>query len=56
MSLATHEPKAKPHSEVLEEKIDRLNKQNAIDEWGLPSRPSIHKGYMEQKYIDLKVR
>jgi len=54
MSLAQNEPKAREHSEIVEEKIDRITKYNARDEWDLPSRASIHKGYMEQKYINQK--
>ena len=51
LSLTQHEPPPREHSDIMEEKIDKITKHNAKDEWGLPSRPSIYKGYMEEKYM-----
>lgn len=56
MSLTTKEPAAKIHSELLEEQISKLSRHNAIDDWGLPSRPPIYKGSVADEYTNVKLQ
>ena len=54
LAMAQHEPKAKEHNEIVEEKIERISVYNGRDEWGLLSRPAMYTGYMNEKYRHTK--
>ncbi|GMI20628.1 hypothetical protein TeGR_g925 [Tetraparma gracilis] len=53
-NLAAKEPPAKPHNAIVEELITTATKYNARDDWDLPTRPNIFKGFMEEKFIHEK--
>ena len=51
MTLALEEPKAKPHNEVVEEKISRITKYNLRDrEYELPARPNFKSVDISDNY------
>jgi len=54
LAMAQHEPKAKEHNEIVEEKIERITQFNNRDEMGLPTRPARYTGYTEEKYTNIK--